>query len=208
MYGMGEGLSMVWSWLSGVGVMAPLMVVAAVGAAGRKHPRFSHRSAYINELGTSGSPAAYQFNTGVSFSGLLIFLFAVSVWQLLGAPVVGGSLALFGLGTVAMGMFPCDPGCPPSPESASGRIHTVAGILAALGAVTAALTFGFWAVDRAGAWSLTLYSVITGGGGLALLFTTLGALGTGFEGILQRLFLLVIMAWLGVASVWIFLNGA
>ena len=208
MYGMGDSLTAVWRLLSGAGVLAPLLMAVAVVAAGRKHPEFSHRAAFVNELGTDASPWAQRFNAAVTVTGLLVALFAAVVWQLLGAPVVAAGLAVFGAGTLVMGLFPCDPGCPPAPESVSGRVHLAAGILAGLGAVVACLAFGFWAVDRTGAWTLTLYSLVTGGAALALLFTALGALGTGFEGILQRLFLAAVLVWVGVAAGWVFLHAA
>ncbi|MEF8794181.1 DUF998 domain-containing protein [Thiohalorhabdus sp.] len=183
------------------GAVPPVLMVIAVVAAGAEYPRYRHRAAMVSELGTSASPRARGFNAAWAVAGALIGLYAWGLWWLVGLPVVTGGVGILAAGTLVSGLFPCEPGCPPSPRTTSGRIHALAGLLAVLGAVVACLALGFWAADRMATWGLTLYSLITGGAGLALLFTTLGAIGTGFEGFLQRVFLLGILAWLGVTAV-------
>jgi hypothetical protein len=200
------GLSTPWRWLLGAGVVAPVVMVAATVAAVLTYPGFDHRSRFVNELGTAASPRAGWFNGGALVAGGLMALYAGGLWLVLGAPVVTAGVAVLAAGTLLMGAFPCEPGCPPSPETTAGRVHAAAGVAAALGAVVACLALGFWAADQTGTWGLTLYSLITGGAGLALLFTTLGALGTGFEGLLQRLFLLAVLAWLAVGALWLYLR--
>lgn len=199
-----------WRWLLGAGVLAPVVLIVAVIAAGIRYPGYKRRAQFVNELGTANSPVAWKYNAAVAVTGLLIGLFAAGVWRVLeGAPmtpVMAGGLAVFGGGTLLMGLFRCEPGCPPAPGTVSGWIHTLAAVLAGVGGPVASLAFGFWAADQAGGWLLTLYSLISGGGALALLFTALGAVGTGFEGLLQRLYLLVILAWLGVAAGWLYLR--
>jgi hypothetical membrane protein len=203
-----HALSAPWRWLLGAGVVAPVVMLAATVAAAAKYPGFSHRASFVNELGTTASPKARWFNGGVAAAGVLMGLYAGGLWLVLGAPVVTAGVAVLALGTLLMGVFPCEPGCPPSPATPAGRVHTGAGVVAALGAVVASLAMGFWAADQAGTWALTLYSLITGGAGLALLFTTLGAIGTGFEGLLQRIFLLAVLAWVAVGAVWLYLGHA
>ncbi|HKJ72405.1 MAG TPA: DUF998 domain-containing protein [Gammaproteobacteria bacterium] len=197
-----------WRWLLGAGVLAPLLMAAAVALAGAKTPGHSHRRAFVGALGTGESPWARRFNALWALAGLLTVLCAGGLWTVLGAPVVVAGMAVLGAGILLAGLFPCDPGCPPRPQSGSGWAHAVGAAATAVGGVAAALALGFWAFGQPGAWGLTLYSLITGGAGLALLFTTLGAIGTGYEGWLQRLFLLVLMSWVGGTAVWLSLHPA
>jgi len=195
-------------WLTAAGVAPLVLMTAGVAVAAAKYPGYRHRAQVVSELGTAASPGARWFNAAWVVSGLLIGACAAGVWLLLGASAVVLGLALFALGTLLTGLFPCEPGCPPRPATASGRAHAVAGLMGSLGAVAAALAMGFWAADQAAAWTLTLSSLIVGGAGLALLFATLGAIGTGFEGLLQRAFLLGVLVWLAATAAWLVVRAA
>ncbi|HET9113598.1 MAG TPA: DUF998 domain-containing protein [Burkholderiales bacterium] len=106
--------------LLGCGVLAPAIYLFSIIYAAAAYPDYRHRSQFISELGTHNSPKAAYFNAGLSVTGILLMAFAVGVNLSPGnsryvSPTQLG-LAFFGFTVVLMAFYPCDPGCPRTPD--------------------------------------------------------------------------------------------
>lgn len=126
--------------LLGSALAAPLVYWVSALVAAAAYPGYRHRSQFLSDLGTVVSPRAAFFNAGLVVTGGLEIAFAVGGLRLFWgtrapAPLVCG-FVVFGLTTLLMGVFPCDPGCPRRPATGPGAIHGALGLLGA-----AALTY-------------------------------------------------------------------
>lgn len=197
---MASGLTM--TLLAG-GVLAPLVYAVGILLAAAGYPGYRHRQQMISELGTADSPRAGLFNVSLGAAGLLLVGFALGVATLLGAGwlswAVAAGLALQGVAVVLMGGFSCDPGCPNPPESRAGLVHGLSGLLGGLAMVA---TMGLAAAVF---WSQGLvfpvYSLLTGGGTLALLVLLMTRPDLPAAGAWQRLYAGATFAWVMVLGV-------
>lgn len=98
------------------GLLAPVLQFGLAVSLGFFQPGYSYVHNYLSELGARGAPFAPVMNwVGFVFVGILLLVFSEALYQAHGP----GSLAVLGttllgwggLCLVALGLFPCDPGC-------------------------------------------------------------------------------------------------
>ena len=111
----------------GGGLVAPIIYFLNILWAAAVYPGYRHPSQFISELGTRISPGARYFNRWLSVTGTMLVVFAFGVYVSLGSQrealgILLG-LVLFGLTVVIMAVFPCDSGCPRTPQSRAGMVH-------------------------------------------------------------------------------------
>jgi len=98
------------------GVIVPILYTIVVIILGALRPGYCHRAQLLSELGEAGAPNAIIMNTaGFSLLGALMIAFAFGLNRGIsegkGSKVDPALLAVHGAGYVAVGFFPCDPGC-------------------------------------------------------------------------------------------------
>jgi hypothetical protein len=184
---------------------APVLMLILWTVASLMRPGYDQLGQYGSELGTG--PNAIIMNTNFVVTGFLIVGFAKGLFS----NIHGGRwiqidsilLGIFGVGELAGGFFPCDPGCPVATQSISQLAHNVDAILAfgALALAPIVLSLGLNRDDR---WKrYRSYSMVTGllaiGLFLALSAASLGYLG--YVGLIQRLFLALPFIWIEVVAI-------
>jgi hypothetical membrane protein len=185
------------------GLLAPLVFATAVIAATQHFPAFSHSRNFISELGATGAPGASLMNfAGFLPYGLLILAFAWVLHRSI-RPDPGGwvgpaTLAIYGLGYVALSIAPCDPGCQSATPSLHHRMHFLLGDVIVLSAVVAPFTF-YSRLSKDPAWrSLAVATLLLP----ALAWLILDVSGVGVPGaIRQRIWLLLIFIWIELLAV-------
>ncbi len=196
--------------LSLCGIIAPILFAILVVVGGLFYKGYSHATYAVSELG--GVTARYPLIQNANFFvvGVLIMAFAVGLHRGLtdgrGSKVGPVLLGIFGALTVVQAFLPLDPGG--EWETATGSLHNVAG----LGGFLAAIS-GIFAISRrlkgGNAWqSHRRYSIITGVAALAgLIAWIMISKGAGIEsvnGVLQRIFIGLILLWIGVMGTRLF----
>ena len=188
------------------GVVAPALRLAFILVLGTLQPGYSQGRDFLSELGADQAPFAALMNlAGTALVGVLLTVFSIPLYHahkpgplaLAGA----GLLALSGLAFIAVGLYPCDPGCSIASPSATMRVHLLAGPVA-MGAQTAApLAFGLHFLGtgrpRHAAVSLALGFVALVA--LVILFALLPTFP--LPGLLQRIFQ-------GATDLWVMLSAA
>lgn len=121
--------------LAWFGLIAPLLRLTLILVLGFLQPGYSHARDYISELSAEGAPYAALMNVlGLVTVGILLLGFSIALWRALrpGVSIAGGSvmLAAAGVAFVAVGVFPCDPGCAVEAPSITMQRHILAGFLA------------------------------------------------------------------------------
>lgn len=95
------------------GIVAPVVFVATVAAAGAATPGYDQTTRFVSELGQTGAPASTLFTAGLTLSGLLLGAFAVGRRRdLPGGPAVAALVGVIAVGLVVMASSPCSTGCP------------------------------------------------------------------------------------------------
>ncbi|CAA9590074.1 MAG: hypothetical protein AVDCRST_MAG18-4870 [uncultured Thermomicrobiales bacterium] len=186
--------------LAACGVLAPLQFTLAWVVLGAARPDYDPRRQYVSELAAVGAPDAGPMLAAFLALGLLTLAFAVGLRHALGGgatALIGSALiAVFGLGSLASGLFRCDPGC--GGGSPANTAHTVSAHLG-LGALILATLVLAVRFGRDRRWAgLRAYSLLTGGVALAIFargFAAFGGVGLG-----QRLFLATLFLWLAVVA--------
>lgn len=104
----------------------------------------------ISELAALGAPHRPVMTASLILFGLLVAPFAPLLWRAL-APFGMPAAVLVGVnavGTVAVGLVPCSPGCPGSTASVLDLGHLIAAIVSYAGLAGAPLAT-WWALQRA-----------------------------------------------------------
>lgn len=120
-----------WSAIVGAGLFALTAIVS-----GFQFDDYSHLSQYISEAYATGTPFGPQLRwAGYIPSGILLALFGftaarASAGRLTAVGLLGVGV-FYGLGTVVVSLFPCDPGCNLElvDPSASQVVHSIATLL-------------------------------------------------------------------------------
>jgi hypothetical membrane protein len=155
------------------GVLAPLLRLSLMLLLGFLHPGYSQGRDFISVLGARGAPYADLMNyVGIVSVGLLLGLFSIALFRAHRQSVLGALSALLlcvsALAFVAVGIFPCDPGCSLANPSPTMKVHVVAGMVAMTGQSLAVLCFGL-RVTRGGCRGQAAVSLGLGLLGLACL---------------------------------------
>jgi hypothetical membrane protein len=189
-------------------VLAPILRLGLILLLGFLDPGYSQPRDYISELGARGAPSAAVMNwVGTSLVGMLLCLFSLALYRVKEPgflKTAGASLlALSGLAFVAVGLFPCDPGCSLVDPSASMRIHVLAGSVAMVSQAAAPMAFGLRLVSGTGDRTYAAVSLACGAiavGAVIVLLTGQGAT-LAFPGLVQKTFQAAADLWVLVSAI-------
>ncbi len=196
--------SRLYSALAWGGLVTPFLFWSVVAVLGWLYPGYSHVSDPVSILGAAGAPdgapnTIFQ-NANFVVNGLLIVGFALALRRALGSWPGPALVAIFGIGIVGSGLFPCDLSC--SDNSVADQLHNVFPSFGFLAIIVAffVLSRHFRGDSRWAGYSL--FTLATGV--VALAFFVLYGLAvsgvvsslTAQAGLLQRLFA-------GTAFIWI-----
>jgi len=186
------------------GMAAPLLMVSLWALASVLRPGYDQLTQKGSELGTG--PNSLVMNANFVGTGLLILIFCFGLrknihagkWSQVGLIF----LAIAGVGEVATGIFPCDPGCPLT-GSLSQLIHTGIAVVF-FGTVAVYPLFVGIGLNRDQFWSsYRSYSLVTGLASIGLFTAFSIAVLTSFQyvGLVQRLFLALPFQWIWIIAV-------
>ena len=183
------------TWLSLAGVLGPVWLVGGSFALGASRPGYDPLRDAISELGERGASTSLLWNAGGFFIvGILFALYAVAVraefrfgWLLVLTVLQAGLLA-------SAANLPCDPGCPPVPETSTMLGHIVVGL--GFFAITCLLPIVAWATFRSrSGWESYAKPSLAVGVVLVGLFILGPTLGPDRVGAWQRVTLIVAFSW-------------
>ena len=181
----------------------PVVMICLWALASILRPGYDQLTQKGSELGTG--PNSLVMNANFVATGLLILIFCFGLLKNIGAgewSQVGLIfLAIAGVGEVATGIFPCDPGCP-LVGSSSQLIHTGIAVVFFGATVLFPIFIGiglnqdqYWTPYRS-------YSLVTGVASIGLFIAFSVAVLTSFHyvGLLQRFFLAAPFQWIGIMA--------
>ena len=163
-------------WL---GILGALFFITPSVIGGLQFENYSHISQFISESYAFGTPyGIYMRFFGFIPSGILITVFSFSCWKLLPKSSVlkmglFGFGVFYGIGTIMVGLFPCDEGCNKEliNPSVSQLIHNLFGGLTYLIVPACLILIGFSSRKWSGSTSFSTLSIICGT--IALMFSML-----------------------------------
>ena len=193
------------------GLTAPLWLAGSVIVSGFMRPEYNHIRQMISELGEFGAESSgFMSYVGLVVTGLLIFLFSLSTFMRFprSGKWIAASLAmaLAGLSVVIAGIFPCDPGCDVDSPSQAQLLHTVSAFLAFLLLITSSLLWSPRFRELRDWHPMSRFSVFAGVVTFVLLAGFVGLTDRSVAGLIQRLFLGLILLCLGVFAVRLWLR--
>ncbi len=185
------------------GMAAPVVMICLWALASILRPGYDQLTQKGSELGTG--PNSLVMNANFVATGLLILIFCFGLLKNIGAgkwSQVGLIfLAIAGVGEVATGIFPCDPGCP-LVGSSSQLIHTGIAVVF-FGAMALFPIFIGMGLNQDQYWTpYRSYSLVTGVASIGLFIAFSVAVLTSFHyvGLLQRFFLAAPFQWIGIMA--------
>jgi len=163
-------------WL---GILGAVLFITPSVLGGFQFENYSHISQFISESYAFGTPyGVYMRFFGFIPSGILITMFSFSCWKLLPKSSVlkmglFGFAVFYGIGTIMVGLFPCDEGCNKEliNPSVSQLIHNLFGGLTYLIVPACLILIGFSSRKWSGSTSFSTLSIICGT--IALMFSML-----------------------------------
>ena len=163
-------------WL---GILGAIFFIIPSALGGFQFENYSHISQFISESYAFDTPyGVYMRFLGYIPSGILITVFSISCWKLLpksNVPKIGlfGFGVFYGIGTIIVGLFPCDEGCNKEliNPSISQLIHNLFGGLTYLIVPACLILIGFSSRKWSGSTSFSTLSIICGT--IALMFSML-----------------------------------
>ena len=184
------------------------MLFAVVTAAvGTTRSNYSHFSQFISELGETGAEYAWAMNWfGFVLSGALILIFVIASRKLVSSGTLNviGSLCLiaFAICLSLAGIYSCDVGCSPASPTREQDLHDLVSIIAFPAFILGVILWGVMFLREAGWWRFGAYSLVSGFASIAVLVAMIQSETTrDGTGILQRLFLTILFAWLVALSI-------
>jgi len=182
---------------------APVVMICLWALASILRPGYDQLTQKGSELGTG--PNSLVMNANFVATGLLILIFCFGLLKNIGAgewSQVGLILlGIAGVGEVATGIFPCDPGCP-LVGSSSQLIHTEIAVVF-FGAMALFPIFIGIGLNQDQYWTpYRSYSLVTGLASIGLFIAFSVAVLTSFHyvGLLQRFFLATPFQWIGIMA--------
>jgi hypothetical protein len=190
------------------GLIAPIVFGTLVTIGGVVYENYSHASQAISELGGVESQFAVLQNANFFITGALITIFAFGLYRSMGS--IGGLrtgavlIGVFGVVTaLAQPVLPCDPGC--EFQTLTGTLHNLTGMSGFLAIIAGVLliarrsrTDPYW-----GGYSR--YSLFMGIATFIALVAWIGVTkAAGVEslnGVLQRVFVGIVLVWIGVTAI-------
>ncbi|OYR48016.1 DUF998 domain-containing protein [Halorubrum sp. Hd13] len=189
-----------WGGLVGVVGMVIWWVVATV--LGLMWPSYNAVTNVISALAGVGAPYAgvQQLNFYIFGASIIIFAIGLLAWSdrgwrlLVGVPL----LVVFGTGVIVAGFFQYDPN---NLEAATTQYHNTASLVTFLAAIPA-ISITSWGLNHDARWPnyrnkfVPLGIAILTIGGLAIFLVSTGSGPSGWMGLGQRIFLLLLTGWL------------
>jgi len=182
---------------------APVVMICLWTLASILRPGYDQLTQKGSELGTG--PNSLVMNANFVLTGLLKLIFCFGLlknidagkWSKVGLIF----LAIAGVGEVATGIFPCDPGCPPM-GSSSQLIHTGIAVVFFGAMALFPILIGI-GLNQDQHWTpYRSYSLVTGVASIGLFIAFSVAVLTSFHyvGLLQRFFLAAPFQWIGIMA--------
>lgn len=181
--------------LAFAGVLQPILLLGGSLLMGGLRPGYNPLRDAISELGEQGAANASLWDLGgFGGSALLYAAYAPAIRAAFGGGWLFRLVVIQALAMAASGVFRCDPGCPPIPQSTSMWGHTISGLT--YFAITSVVPFVAWRTFRSRTEWRSLALVSLGVGLLLTLLFFIGpALGADRVGVWQRVDLVVAYAW-------------
>lgn len=192
-----------------VGLASPLVLALVTVVHGAIVPGYSHMAQAISELAALEAQCAGLMRYGgLAAYGVLMTAFAIPLRLRVAhrtGPWPSRLIAVGGLCMTLAGIFPCDPGCPQTPGSASDSVHTWSAMIGFMAMMAAPFSFGASFTQDAAERRLFRFSSAMGGM-IVVAFLALVATGPGSPvmGLCQRLFLASHGLWMGVVALALF----
>lgn len=189
------------------GVFGPVLFAVVTVVVGSTRSSYSHISQFISELGETGAEFAWVMNwLGFVLPGILILIFALASRKLFpGGPVnaIGSfCLAVFAICLSLAGIYSCDPGCSPANPTREQELHDLVSMIAFPAFIIGVVVWGAMFLRDVGWRGFGTYSLVSGVGSVGVLVAMVQSEATREgTGILQRLFLAILFAWLVALSI-------
>jgi len=156
------------------GILAPVLWASAIIVSGSLRPEYSHLTQYISELGERGGSTEFIMRYAAFVpSGLMHMAFAAFLYVAFkGSPLAAMGamlLAINGIARIAAGMFPCEVGCALPRLLLSQKLHSLSAGVGFFALIGAAFLWGIVFRRYQSLRCLSMYSVVSGCLGLALL---------------------------------------
>lgn len=185
------------------GLAAPLWWILLIFFGASLVDGHSLKTDFISELAARESPAAgFMVGGGFVLTGLLYLWFtAAATWTLrrdVWAWVAGALLAAAALARIAAGVYQCDPGCLPAPESAEQLAHRQWAAAGYLLMMLSAIAWGATGTRHAGLGHLLVWCIGACTWGLVCL--VLMSVHEDWQGLLQRLAGVALNLWVVVLA--------
>lgn len=177
------------------GIAMPIWFLGLATVLGATRGGYDPLRDALSELGARGAPDPLLWQVGgFGVAAVLLFLYALSLRAVFGAGWLFVLTVVVAASLGASAVAPCDPGCPPIPESTTMLVHTIAG-LTGLASFAVIPIVGWRTFRRRTGWrSLARFSAVVGAA-LVALFIVGPALGPDRIGLWQRTFLPIAFAW-------------
>ena len=189
------------------GVAGPVLFTVVTAVVGMTRSSYSHISQFISELGETGAEFGWVMNWfGFMLSGILVLIFVIASRKLVfsGALNVIGSLCLaaFAICLSLAGIYSCDLGCSPANPTPEQKLHDLVSIIAFPAFILGVIVWGVMFLRDAGWRLFGAYSLVSGFASIVVLVAMIQSEATREgTGILQRLFLAILFAWLAALSI-------
>jgi hypothetical protein len=184
--------------LGAAGIVAPVLWTATVIYCGAVTPGYDPVNQFISELGARGSRTEYVMRVlGMALPGLLLMLFGASLFGRAGARVAAVLVVIHGTLRVAVGVFPCDAGCPVSGGSFSQVAHSASAALNGLVLPASGVVWARYLRKTGGSRPFAVYSIASALLSLVFAELMIASVSTRHAtGLYQRLAL-------GIGSLWL-----
>lgn len=181
-----------------IGMLVPILYFGTLIVSSLLYPGYSHVRQYASELGAAGARYPDVFNSGIVLAGLATLVALTGFGRVLRALGAGRALTVlflvtlgaYGIGMMMGGLFPM-------PDPRHGAFGLGFGIHLAPAFLVAAL----WRADDHRALRIYLIATVVAGTVMLAIMMGVGGLVTRANvGIFQRIYALVNIPWIGVAS--------
>jgi hypothetical membrane protein len=177
------------------GMVQPVWLLGGSLLMGALRPGYEPLRDAISELGEQGAANALLWNVGgFGVMAVLYAVYSVAMRAEFGGGWLFLLVAIQAIASAGGGVFSCDPGCPPVPQSPSMWGHTISGLT--YFAITSVIPLAAWRPFRARKEWRSLAPASLGVGLLLVLLFFIGPiLGPDRVGVWQRVDLVVAYAW-------------
>jgi hypothetical membrane protein len=190
------------------GILGPIVFTIVIVILGFQWHGYNHLTQAISELGATNAPNMNLQAANFVVLGILTILFATGLWLHNRSFRTSGILvAIYGVAAIVAGPVHCDPGCPVVTSSTIQILHNVDALIAFVAFAFAPLFFWQSAKtipkwNKTAQWSLNFANVSIPLVATYLAIATLSL--SPYTGLLQRVFLGFLFAWLIMMSVSLF----